>query len=184
MRLVDDHEEVVRGSSRAACTARVPRLAAVEDAASSSRCRCSSPARASSRGRTRCAARAAAPRAACRALSKSATRSCELGLDLARSRARARRPRRHVVGGREDDRARRVAPSTSPVSGSNVRDALDLVAEELDADGGLFVGRLDLERVAADAERAALEARCRCACTACRRAAQERVVAVEALARA
>ena len=45
----------------------------------------------------------------------------------------------------------------SPVSGSILRDALDLVAPELEPHRLLLVGRIDLHRVAAHAKRAAVE---------------------------
>ena len=51
-----------------------------------------------------------------------------------------------------------------------VLQALDLVAEQHRAERRLRVGREDLERVAAHAERAAARAPCRCGCTGSRRA--------------
>ena len=59
--------------------------------------------------------------------------------------------RRHVVGGRVDVGLLALGEQ---LAGQRVElgDALDLVAEELDADERLVRGRLELERVAADAE--------------------------------
>ena len=59
--------------------------------------------------------------------------------------------RRHEVRGREDAQ---LLALREQLAGERVelRDPLDLVAEELDADDDLGRGRADLERVAADAE--------------------------------
>ena len=57
-----------------------------------------------------------------------------------------------VVGGGEDHQLVEHRRRCSPVSGSTTDDALDLVAEQLDADGVLLVGGVDLEGVAPDPE--------------------------------
>ena len=76
----------------------------------------------------------------------------ELGFD---GRDGLRHPFRpgHVVGSREDPQRVDFAHD---VAGQRVHvvEGLDLVPEELDADGELFVGRDDLDRVPADPERA------------------------------
>ena len=65
-------------------------------------------------------------------------------------------PGRHEVGGREH---RQLLALGEQLAGERVqlRDPLDLVAEELDPDDDLRAGRSDLERVAADAEASARE---------------------------
>ncbi len=71
-------------------------------------------------------------------------------------RALDRRPARHEVLGRIDRRPlERRDPS--PVKRIDLADPLDLVAPQLDADPLLLVRRKNLDRVAANAKRSALE---------------------------
>ena len=77
--------------------------------------------------------------------------------------------RRDVVGGRVDVDLLALGEQ---LAGQRVqlRDPLDLVAEELDPDEGLLRGRLELEGVAADPEPGARRGPGRCAGTGGRRA--------------
>ena len=128
-----------------ACPARGRR-----DAASSSRCRCRSRPRAASPCRTRCASAAGGPRASCPAASSSASRSRSSSCTERDGRLELLALER-VVGGGED--AEVVEPRVDLARHRvEVRDRLDLVAEEADPVGGLHVRRLDLDHVAADAE--------------------------------
>ena len=74
-----------------------------------------------------------------------------------------------VVRGRVDDE---LVEHGHLLAGERVDDldALDLVAEQLDADGRLLVGGVHLDRVAAHPELARARGSCRCARSACRRA--------------
>ena len=96
----------------------------------------------------------------------------ELLLDLDDG-ALDRRLRGDVLRGRED--RDRVEPRQH-LAGQRVevRDRLDLVAEERDAVRRLRVRRLDLEHVALDAEAARGRAACRCGRTGCRSACAAR----------
>ena len=71
-----------------------------------------------------------------------------------------------VLGGVDVD----LEPLDQQLAGQRIDldDALDLVAEELDAHGDLLVGGEDLQRVAADAERCRGRESCRCGRTGCR----------------
>ena len=119
-------------------------------AGSSSRCPSRSPARASSRRRRWSAGGAARPRGPCPwpraprpAASASASMSTMRFLELVRGR--------HVVRGGVDVE---LVALGEQLAGDRVelRDALDLVAEELDPDDEVVVGGLELEGVAADPE--------------------------------
>ena len=70
----------------------------------------------------------------------------QLGLDAGDGRRHARLAG-HVVGGREDDE---LVERVDPLAGERVDhvDGLDLVAEQLDAHGGLVVGGVHLDGVA------------------------------------
>ena len=78
-----------------------------------------------------------------------------------------------VVGGRVDDE---LVEHGDLLAGERVDhlDALDLVAEQLDADGRLLVGRVHLDGVAPHPELARARGSCRCARSACRRASAAR----------
>ena len=143
-----------RGSSRAACAAACPPTGP-RGSASSSRCRCRSPSRAASPCRTRCASAAGGPRASCprppaRAAARAARRRSPptAALDLLALH--------RVVRGRVDGE---VVELGQHLAGHRVevRDRLDLVAEQRDPVGRLHVGRLHLDHVAADAELAAAQ---------------------------
>ena len=144
-----DDQEVV-GEEVEQGVGRLAGAAAVDGGASSSRCRCRSRPPASSRGRTGCACAAVGPRAACPPL-EGGQPLLELGLDAADgARACAPRPRRSGWPGRPP--ARRA--SSTLLAGERVDDgdALDLVAEQLDAHRRLVVGGVDLDGVAPDPE--------------------------------
>ena len=167
VRLVDAPRGSRRGSSRAACTASGRRRGR-RGGASSSRCRSTRRSRASSRGRRWCACAAAAPRAACRAprttrAARPAPPRCP------RWRACMCSSVGDVVRRREQHEPVELLDD---LAGERVdrRDALDLVAEELDPDRPLLVGREHLDGVAAHPELVAGERRSRCARTAARRA--------------
>ena len=93
------------------------------------------------------------------ALAAAAEPLLQLGLDAVDGRASAGLAGRDVVARRDrwptlSRLAQRLARAAGSISGI----ALDLVAEELDADGALvLVGREDLDHVAAHAEGAAVE---------------------------
>ncbi len=138
------HEEVV-GEVVEERVGHLARARARRGGASSSRCRSTPRSRASSRGRRWCASAAAAPRAACRAART--TRAAR------RARPRCPRSRPHVlvVG----DVVRRgeqheAVELLDDLARERIdrRDALDLVAEELDADRPLLVRREHLDGVA------------------------------------
>ena len=155
MRLVDDEQPVRREvvEQRPRPRAR-PRGAT--GGASSSRCRCSSRARASSRGRTSSAGGAARASSARPSASSSPTRS-SISASMSTIASLSLSGRRDVVGRRVDVDLLALGEQ---LAGQRVElgDPLDLVAEELDPDERLLGGRLELERVAADAEPGAASA--------------------------
>ena len=144
------------GSSRAARTGASP-AAAPRGCASSSRSRgrSSSSFSISRSYSVRCLIRCASSIRP--SSSKRAHLRRELGADLVDG-ALDRRLRRHVLGRRPD---RDVVELRVDLAGDRVevRDLLDLVAEERDAVGGLLVRRLDLDDVALDPEAPAAEHR-------------------------
>ena len=113
------------------------------------------PAPAASRDRSACAARGAAPRRACRRCES--TRGARAVRPDRLDRAHHGVARRHVVRRRIHGEARDLLPH-APRQRVEQLQRLHLVVEQFDAHGQLRVfGREDVDRVAAHAERAALE---------------------------
>ena len=166
--LVDEEQEVVAGSSPAGSAGAARPARGRRGSASSSRCRCSTRPPASSPCRTPCAAPAAAPRAACPASSKQPDRSSAPRWIVSSARSIAR-PVRDVVRRREHGE---WSSCVEHLAGQRVEcdDLLDLVAEELDAHGGLVRRPADLDDVAADAEACRARGSRSLRCTGCRRA--------------
>ena len=145
VRLVE-HDEVVVGEVVEQRVRHLARRAAVEVARVVLDARARRRPRAASRGRTWCACAGAAPRAACSCSSSSASRSAS-SASMPSIAVRIRGSRRDVVRRREQHEPVELLDD---LAGERVDrdDALDLVAEELDADRPLLVRREHLDRVA------------------------------------